>query len=103
MESQPSLEGASHTTGGHLHGRAHGNNLNHADFSLLSGFPAQSTQVIFQIFAYIIYRDPIKIKTTPDPSVHPNMIFQVSLAPPFNSSVVLLNIANHLETVTGEV
>jgi hypothetical protein len=50
MESPPAM-GASRSTGRILRGRAHGNNLNYADFPKITDIPlAGNLQVVFKVF-----------------------------------------------------
>ena len=44
--------GSSRSTGGIFHGRAHGNNLNYADFSKITDIPqAGNQEIVFKVFA----------------------------------------------------
>jgi hypothetical protein len=100
MESPPAM-GSSCSTGGILRGRAYGNNLNHADFPKITDIPpAVNQQVMFKIFAYLIYRDPVTVDVVPDPSLRHNVSFIVTTIPPLDCALVLNKIADRLDSVT---
>ena len=100
MASPPAM-GSSHSTGGILCGRAYGNNLNHADFPKITDIPPPvNQQVMFKIFAYLIYHDPVTVDVVPDPSLHHNVSFTLSTIPPLDCALVLNKIAAHLDSVT---
>jgi hypothetical protein len=89
MESPPAM-GSSRSTGGILRGRAYGNNLNHADFPEITDIPPSvNQQVMFKVFAYLIYCDPVTVNVVPDSSLHHNVSFIVSTIPPLDCALVL--------------
>jgi hypothetical protein len=103
MESPPPM-GSSRSTGGILRGKAYGNVPNHADFPKLqfsTDIPqAGNPQILIKVFVYLVYNDPVSISVVPDPSVHPNVSFFVSVIPPLDCALVLKKIADRLEAVT---
>ena len=100
MESPPAM-GSSRSTGGIFRGRAHGNNLNYADFPKITDIPqAGNQEIVFKVFAYIIYADPITVDVIPDSSVCHNVSFIVSTVPPLECAMVLKRIADRLDSVT---
>jgi hypothetical protein len=100
MGSPPAM-GSSRSVGGILRGRAHGNNLNHADFPKITDIPlAVNQQVMFKNFAYLIYCDPVTVNVIPDSSLHHNVSFIVSTIPPLDCALVLNKIAARLDSVT---
>ncbi|EDR02211.1 uncharacterized protein LACBIDRAFT_332556 [Laccaria bicolor S238N-H82] len=102
VEGSPPALGSSRTMGGILRGKALGNALNHADFPRLDSgdhFFAESAQVNYKVFAYLVYSDPVKLSVIPDPSLPANTIFHVLTIPPLESAVVLKKVANRLESV----
>lgn len=100
MESPPAM-GSSRSTGGILRGRAYGNTLNHADFPTITNIPqAGNQQVVFKVFAYLIYSDPVTVDVVPDPSIRHNVSFTVSTIPPLDCALVLKQIADRLDAVS---
>jgi hypothetical protein len=100
MESPPAM-GSSRSTGGILRGRAYGNTLNHADFPTITDIPqAGNQQVVFKVFAYLIYSDPVTVDVVPDPSICHNVSFTVSTIPPLDCALVLKRIADRLDAVS---
>lgn len=100
MESPPAM-GSSRSTGGILRGRAYGNTLNHADFPTITNIPqAGNQQVVFKVFAYLIYSDPVTVDVVPDPSIRHNVSFTVSTIPPLDCAFVLKRIADRLDSVS---
>ena len=99
MASPPAM-GSSRSTGGILRGRAYGNSLNHADFPKITDIPpALNQQVMFKIFAYLIYCDPVTVEVVPDSSLRHNVSFVISTIPPLDSSLMLKKIADRLDSV----
>lgn len=89
MDSPPAM-GASHSTGRIFHANAYGNKPNHADFPKITDIPqAGNQQVLFKVFAYLVYGDPITIDVMPDPSIHHNVSFTVFTVPPLDCALVL--------------
>ena len=77
MDSPPAM-GASRSTGRIFHAKAYDNKPNHADFPKITDIPqAGNQQVLFKVFAYLVYSDPITIDVMPDPSIRHNVSFTV--------------------------
>jgi hypothetical protein len=77
MESPPAM-GSSCSTGRILCQRAYGNNLIYADFPKITDIPpAVNQQVVFKVFAYLIYCDPTTVDIVPDSSLHHNVSFMI--------------------------
>jgi hypothetical protein len=100
MDSPPAM-GASRSTGGIFHAKAYGNKPNHADFPKITDIPqAGNQQVLFKVFAYLVYGDPITVDVLPNPSICHNVSFTVLTVPPLDCALVLKRIADRLDTVT---
>jgi hypothetical protein len=80
-------------------------NQTRLDFKTLHSsdiFLAESAEVDYKAFAYLVYSDPVKFNVIPDPSLPANMIFHVSTVPPLESVLVLAKVANWLDSVAGQ-
>jgi hypothetical protein len=74
MDSPPAM-GASRSTGGIFRAKAYGNKPNHADFPKITDIPqAGNQQVVFKVFAYLVYGDPITVDVMPR-SLHSSQCF----------------------------
>ena len=87
--------GSSRSTGGILHGNAFGNHLNHANFPKIMDIPLLGDrQVIFKVFVYLVYSDPVTIDVVPNDLARHNVSFTVSMVPPLDCALVLNRIAD---------
>ncbi|KAF8809167.1 hypothetical protein BYT27DRAFT_7285400, partial [Phlegmacium glaucopus] len=63
----PPLHGSSHTTGGFIRGRAHGNALNHADFCYADdGYALVKPLLQFKIYVHVESGDVLGLNKVPD-------------------------------------